>query len=57
MLYSVWVSVFQEQTVHIKDSPKVRLQECGYTSTLVSSFELTWYLEAKFYQSKIECFS
>jgi hypothetical protein len=57
MLYSVWVSVFQETTIHIKDSPKVRLQECGYTSTLVSLFELTWHLEAKFYQSKIECFS
>jgi hypothetical protein len=57
MLYSIWVSVFQEATIHIKDSPKVRLQECGYTSTLVSCFKLTWHLEAKLYQSQIQSFS
>jgi hypothetical protein len=56
MLYSVWISVLQETTIHIKDSPKVRLQQCRYTSTLVSSFELTWHLEAKFYQTQVQGF-
>jgi hypothetical protein len=57
MLYSIWASSFQEATIHIKDLPKVRLQECRYTSTLVSGFKLTWYSEAKLYQSQIKRFT
>jgi hypothetical protein len=57
MLYSIWISVFQEHTIWRKDPTKVRLQECRYTSTLVSLFELTWYSESEFYQSKIESFA